>query len=294
MSIKLSITKKKLAFIKLMRPYKWSKNIIVFAALLFSQNLFNPELLIKVTLSFFIFSLYSSFIYIINDIYDAERDAQHPDRKKRPIASGLISKDEALKFAIFILIITTIPASFLLNVQTLSIFAAYILMNFAYSIRLKREFLIDIFIIATGFVFRVLVGAFAINTIASPWLILSSFVLALFLALSKRYHEAVLLNGDSKTRESLEHYTKENTNQMMIISSTLVIMTYILYTFNSDFKNIVLTIPFVIYGNLRYLYLMSRKDIGSEPELVFFKDRPFLFNIILWVISVLILVYIYP
>lgn len=281
------------SIIKMLRPKQWLKNFFVFAAVIFSGKFFNLSYLNLNIQVFIAFSLASSFIYIINDIVDRDKDRNHPEKKNRPIASGRVSIKVAILVAILISLISLF-ISFNINLGVFLIILAYILINIGYCFYLKNLVIIDVMVITLGFVLRVESGSVATKVSLSPWLILSTILLSLFLAINKRKSELLTLKGDSEThRKILGEYSIEFTNSMLSIVTPSILISYCLYSFQSVQGNkMMLTIPFVLYGIFRYQYLTVKKNLGGKPEDVFFKDKPFLIDILLWVFSVMIILYI--
>lgn len=272
-----------------MRPQQWYKNLLVFAALVFSKNMFNLELLKLTILGFIAFCLASSGQYILNDILDKEKDRKHPKKCKRPIASGKISIKVAVTYSIMIFSVS-LATSYLLNFWFLLAVLSYLLLNSTYSILLKNFVLLDVLTISAGFVIRAISGCFLINVLISPWLVLCTSFLAIFLALSKRRHELVFLNEEAKDhRKVLGLYSKEVVEHMVSTAASMAIISYSLYTFSENIE-MMLTIPLVLYGMFRYLLLIHTKNFG-ETEL-FFKDKGLFFSIVLWILMVIILLYI--
>ncbi|AVP53751.1 decaprenyl-phosphate phosphoribosyltransferase [Clostridium tetani] len=277
--------------IQILRPKQWIKNGFVFAALMFSGKFMNLGLLQKNIYAFVLFCLTSSTVYVLNDIVDLEKDKLHPDKKKRPLPSGMISKKNAIILDI-ILIITVVSCSYN-NIKVFAILLGYLIMNILYSFKLKNIVIIDVMIITLGFVMRVEAGSFATGVVISPWLLLCTMLLSLFLAINKRKSELITLEGKSgKHRKILEEYSVEFLDSMLTLVTPSILIAYCLYTFSSvQSKNMMFTIPFVLYGLFRYQYLMLKKNIGGKPEDIFTKDIPFLINIVLWIISVFIIIY---
>ena len=279
-----------------MRLKQWIKNIFVFAALVFDRQLFflNPFLI--TALAALLFGLVSSLGYLINDLADIKADQKHPKKQHRPLASGNLSKSSAI-IAIFILALIVFPASFALAFEFGLILSCYFFLMLAYSLWLKRIPLMDVMIIATGFVLRVAAGVVIINIdMFSPWLFVATTFLALFIALGKRRSELVLLQaGAQEHRKVLQGYTKEFLDQLLTIVMSATLMTYCLYTFSSPISpenhGMMLTIPFVIYGLFRYLYLLRIKQIGGAPEEVLLSDRHMQLTIGLWSLTVIIILY---
>ncbi|MEW9093878.1 MAG: decaprenyl-phosphate phosphoribosyltransferase [Clostridiaceae bacterium] len=279
------------SLISLMRPKQWIKNSFVFAALIFSGSFIKIDLLLITIKTFMLFCLISSTVYIINDLVDIEKDRLHPQKKYRPLASGEISKMTAIILAI-ILLISVICLSYD-NLSLLSILIGYLVLNIFYSFKLKNVVIIDVMSITLGFVLRVEAGSVSTQIPISPWLLLCTILLSLFLALNKRKSEIITLkNGSSSHRKILEEYSIELIDNMLTIVTPSILIAYCLYTFNSvQRQSMMFTIPFVLYGIFRYQYLMITKNLGGKPEDVFTKDIPFLINILLWIISVLTIIY---
>ncbi|MBM4241559.1 MAG: decaprenyl-phosphate phosphoribosyltransferase [Euryarchaeota archaeon] len=273
-----------------MRPKQWYKNLVIFIGIIFSFNFLNLGMWIYTLSAFAIFCILSGSIYIINDIIDVEKDRKHPQKRKRPVASGKFKKMHALLFAIILIVIAFIGA-YLINSMFLVISIIFFLLIIVYSLFLKNIIIVDILVISIGFVIRAIAGALAISVFVSPWLIICAFLLALFLALGKRRHELVLLEDEAKNhRKILENYSTEMLDQMINITTSVLIMSYSLYTFFSSKMYIMLTIPIAFYGIFRYLLLVHAKNLGGEPEMLF-KDRGMLFSTILWVVLVVLVLY---
>lgn len=281
------------AIFQLMRPKQWIKNFFVFAAIIFSGKFFNENILYLNIITFILFCLTSSSIYVLNDIVDIEKDRCHPDKKRRPLPSGRVSIKAAVILDIIIVLFVTYFSYKMLSIKILSILAIYMVINIFYSFKLKNVVIIDVMIITFGFVLRVESGSLATGVQVSPWLFLCTILLALFLALNKRRSEIITLKDRSGShRKILEEYSVEMLDKMLIIVTPSILMAYCLYTFSSvQSKTMIFTIPFVLYGIFRYEYLVDKKNVGGKPEDVFGKDIPFLINIILWVISVLTIIY---
>ena len=262
-----------------LRPHQWVKNMFVFAALVFSRNLLSPELVIRSAIAFGCFCVVASSIYLVNDVADYERDRVHPKKSLRPIASDAVSKRVALIMA-FVLGPAALFFAFWLNAQTGATITIYAVMNLAYSLRLKHVVLLDVFIIALGFLLRVSAGAFAINVAISPWLLLCTFFVALFLAFCKRRHELVSLGDDAKAhRGILAEYSATFIDKMISALASMTVMSYALYTIDRGVIErigtdaLITTLPFVLFGVFRYLYLVHQKKQGGSPTEVVLKDR---------------------
>jgi 4-hydroxybenzoate polyprenyltransferase len=281
-----------MAILYSLRPRQWTKNLLIFAGIIFSQNLFELTIFLKVLSGFFIFSLVSGCVYIINDVNDLEEDKKHPVKSKRPLPSGKVTPGQAL-FAAIVLFLFSIAIAFVINTYFGLITLAYFITILLYTFYLKQIVILDVLTIATGFVLRAIAGVVIIGAYISPWLIICTVLLALFLALSKRRHEIFLLKeGAGCHRRVLEEYSIPFLDQMITIVTAGTIIAYSLYTFNSD-KSVYLmaTLPFVIYGIFRYLYLIHKHDRGGSPEAILLEDKPLLINIVLWVIAATVILY---
>ena len=290
------MTQQLLYIIKTMRPKQWLKNVFVFAALVFDGQLITPESLSITLIATLLFCLASSIVYIINDLADIKFDRQHPVKQHRPLASGLLSQRAAIISAI-ILGLITFPTAFLLDLGLGLIVLGYFLLMLAYSLWFKHVPLIDVMIIAAGFVLRVAAGLVIIETkLFSPWLFVATVFLALFIGLGKRRAEIELLETDAPShRRVLDGYSLELLDQLLTIVLSATLMTYCLYTFSAaDLPGnyvMMLTIPFVIYGLFRYLYLVRIEHSGGAPEDIVVTDRPMQATIALWGLTVLIILY---
>lgn len=286
------------AIIKTMRIKQWVKNGLIFAALVFDRQLTNPTAFARTLAGFFLFCILSSTVYIINDIMDVEADRQHPRKKNRPIASGKLSIQAAWITAGIFLTATFICA-YLLSPAFLVISICYFMLNLAYSIRLKHIVLIDVVILSIGFVLRVGGGVSLIQVERfSPWLYVVTFLLALYLGFGKRRAEIKLLSSSAANhRKVLDGYSLPFLDQIMMMISGTTIIAYSLYTFSAPNlpanHSMMLTIPFVVYGLLRYLQLTEIQEINLAPDEVLLVDRPLQIVILLWGLCVLAIFYIF-
>lgn len=288
------------ALLTTMRPRQWLKNTIIFAALVFDLQLSieNWPAVLRTFLGFVIFCLLSGVVYIINDIADLEADQQHPIKKKRPLASGELSVNVARGFAILTLALI-IPLSFLLSQAFAIVALSYLILNLAYSNWIKNISLLDVFAIALGFVLRILAGVTLIEVARfSPWLYVVTSLGALYIGFGKRRAElALLADGANSHRKVFDGYTLPLLDQLITIVSGTTIIAYSLYTFSApnlpDNHAMMLTIPFVMYGIFRYLYLIQVKHRGGAPEELLFSDRPLQITIILWGVTVLAIFYVF-
>ncbi|MDA2916820.1 decaprenyl-phosphate phosphoribosyltransferase [Nitrospinae bacterium AH_259_B05_G02_I21] len=280
-----------------LRPRQWIKNLLVFAALLFSQNLFNPLLVGKAVLGFFCFCAISSGVYLMNDLKDLEMDRLHPVKRLRPLAAGKLSEGVA-RWASITLMGVGLALSVLLAVPFGVVAAIYLGVQMAYVWWLKEVIILDIICVSTGFVLRAVAGGLVVAVHISSWLIVCTIMLGLFLALAKRRHELTILKEEATShRPSLQEYSLQLLDQMIAVVTASTLMSYILYTlsdvtakkFGTD--NLKYTIPFVLYGILRYLYLVHKRELGGQPEITLLTDKPLLISIALYVMTVGIILY---
>jgi 4-hydroxybenzoate polyprenyltransferase len=277
------------------RPRQWLKNAVVLAPLVFGRKLLDFPALIDGALAFLAFCAAGSAIYFFNDWCDAAADREHPLKRLRPIAAGRVRRVHVWS-AIGLLTVLAVLFAWLAGGETVFIVIAYLVLMVGYTVRVKHVALLDIFAIAAGFVLRVWAGATAVAVPLSPWLYVCTVLLALFLAVAKRRHEVLLLEGlASNHRPALDEYPVPLLDALLHITATASIMTYALYTFFApslpENHSMMLTIPFVIYGIFRYLYLVYRRDLGGVPEQVLLDDRPLLLTILAWGVLVLALLY---
>ena len=281
------------AVIQILRPKQWTKNLIIFSGLIFSGNLFNETLLTKSFFTFILFCGLSSSIYIINDIFDLENDRRHPLKCLRPLPSGKIKISLAATLALLLALIC-LSLSFVLHFYLGIMGAIYFLCFVLYSTFLKHIVILDVLIISMGFVLRAVAGALAIEVRVSSWFLICTFLLSLFLALGKRRHELVLLNDQAgKHRKILEEYSPYFLDQMISVVTPSTVLAYSIYTLSSDAicPNLEFTIPFVVYGIFRYLYLIHQKGKGGNPEIILLTDVPIIINLLLWGLSSIYIVY---
>jgi 4-hydroxybenzoate polyprenyltransferase len=284
--------------LRALRPNQWTKNGVILAAFIFgiwdkSQDVLFAESLMRIIPGILLFCLASSSIYLINDVRDIESDRIHPTKRYRPIAAGLISKHTALITAAILLTFTAL-CSWILSFNFFLVVASYIILQIVYSFFLKKVALVDVFVIAGGFVLRAIAGAVVINVHISEWLLLCTFLLALFLALCKRRHEKIVLEDNSaEQRVSLNKYDTQLLNQLIAIVSSATIVSYSIYTLWPDTvekfgtTQLGLTIPFVMFGIFRYLDIVYRHEKGDRPEKILLTDVPLLVDIALYGITVI-------
>lgn len=289
-------------YLKLLRVEQWVKNLFVFLPLFFSGNITNHDLFVKSIFAFFIFSFAASSIYIINDYSDIESDRKHPEKRSRPLASGAISKTTALIFFIGLLIadaglIFFCQEHFSQNLwKFATIIIAYFVMNLAYTFKLKHVAIIDVSIIAIGFVLRVLAGGYITGIYISQWAILLTFVLALVLAIGKRRGELINAQISGKTRKALDGYNVQFADIALSISCTLAIVCYLMFTLSPEVQKrfhprVFYTVFFVVFAFLRYLQQTLVYNKTESPTKIIYKDRYIQITLVLWVIVFLLQIY---
>ena len=284
-----------LALVEAARPKQWLKNALLFVGLVFAVRLGNVEAVTQATLGFLAFCGLSSSIYFFNDLADLEQDRQHPKKKFRPLASGRINRVQSI-VAGGTLLIVCLTVSFMINVRFGLIALGYVLLNVAYNAGLKNMVIVDVFILATFFVIRTIAGAVAIHVPISPWLYLCTILAALFLGLAKRRHELLLLGeGASSHRLILREYSAQMLEQFITIVTASLVMAYSLYTFSAENlpkdHSMMITIPIVIFGIFRYLFLVHRRDGGGSPEDILLADRPLIVTVLLLGIASVAVIY---
>ena len=280
-----------------LRPNQWIKSVFVLAPLVFSAHLLDVRYLLHSGGAFVLFCLMSSAVYLLNDIRDVESDRRHPEKRNRPIASGQLSPGAATTAAI-VIALCVFPLAFLLSISFGWVLLAYGLMNVAYSLHLKHVVILDVMIIASGYLLRAIAGALVINVEISSWLILCTVLLALFMGFVKRRQELILLEaGAAEHRRILDEYTPRFLDQMIAVVTAGALVSYALYTMSPDVAqklgtpHLNLTIPFVIYGLLRYLYLVYAKNQGGNPSSTILGDPSLMINGGLWFLAVFALLY---
>jgi 4-hydroxybenzoate polyprenyltransferase len=297
------------ALLAVMRPKQWTKNTVVFIGLVFSQQLFSMPSLTRAILAFITFCFASSCIYILNDLLDLEKDRQHPVKRARPLASGRLPVSWAITLMAVLFLVCCVVSFVVFQTPSLPdiyaslgganilfalTIAGYLLLNVFYSIRLKHVVLVDVFCIATGFVLRIIAGTVVIPVVISPWLYLVTCFLSLFLALGKRRHELVLLQGQAGNhRQILKEYSIPMLDQMITIVVAGTLMAYSIYTIQGSTGNgrLIVTIPLVLYGMFRYLYLVYMRMEGGSPDEVLLRDRHMLGTVLLCTIVVIVVLY---
>jgi len=284
------------ALLKTMRPKQWTKNAFVLAALVFDEKLFVPYFLARALLAFILFSAISSAVYIINDLADMEKDRQHPAKRNRPLPSGQLAPRVAV-IAAALIIVVSLPLAYLLDPLFAAIAAGYLVAISLYSFWLKNIVILDVLIVAAGFVLRVAAGVVVVSAERfSPWLYLCMVFGALFIAVSKRRHELVLLQENANEhRNTFEEYNLSLLDDMIRLVTACTAMAYSLYTFSApnlpSNHAMLLTIPFVLYGLFRYMYLVHVRGEGGAPEDLLFRDRPLLLTVLLWALTAVLILY---
>jgi 4-hydroxybenzoate polyprenyltransferase len=284
------------AFVSL-RPHQWTKNLLVLAALAFSKHLFEAEPLLRTLLAFTVFCGLSGAIYLVNDVADLERDRRHPRKRLRPVASGALAARTALKVALGLAFVC-LGFAFKLGALFGACALAFLILNLVYSLWLKNVVIVDVITMSLGFILRAVGGALAISVRISDWLLVCTLLLALFLALSKRRHELVsLADGAIGHRMVLAEYSPYLLDQMISVVTASCLMAYAFYTMAPETvekyqtDRLALTIPFVLYGIFRYLYLVHQKEEGGSPTDLLLTDRPLLIVLALWAAAVVLIVY---
>ena len=284
------------AIVRSLRPRQWAKNLFVFAGLVFSQQLLTPAAWTALA-AFLIFCGLSGAIYLLNDVADAEKDRLHPEKRRRPIASGALPLRLALGVGV-LLIAATLTLALRLSVEFGLVAAAYAILLTAYSVWLKRLVILDVLTVAIGFVLRAVAGAVAIHVEISGWLLICTVLVALFLALGKRRHEYLTLHGDAAAhRPILAEYSEGFLDQMIAVVTASTVTAYALYTMSPETvakfhsRLLPLTLPFVLYGIFRYLYLLYRRQLGGNPSDLFLSDRALIVNTLCWMLALIAILY---
>lgn len=280
-----------------MRPQQWVKNLLVLAPLLFAHQLFAGVALARAFAAFGLFCLVSSSIYLLNDIKDATQDRLHPRKRLRPIAAGQLSAAAGV-VATIVLLLGALAGGVWLSPAFAALLATYWAMNYLYSSWLKHQVILDVFVIAGGFVLRVVGGGVAIGVPISDWLLICTTLLALFLGFSKRRHELGMLGTEAVShRQVLSEYSRAFLDMMIGVVTASTVMSYALYTVSEETvrkfhtRALLLTLPFVLYGIFRYLYLVYHRSEGGDPTQTLLSDRPTLVNVVLWAIVATCIIY---
>ncbi len=275
--------------ITLLRPHQYVKNIFIFAPLVFAFN-FSQNAFLNAGVAFILFSLLASSIYIFNDYMDIEEDKKHPSKKNRPLASGAISKKTA-QLLFSILSLTVLAVAFIFSPPLFFVLGIYFLLNIAYSLKLKHIAIVDIFIISTGFVLRLFAGSLVTDTPLSVWIIIITFLLAIFLALAKRRDDVLLSLAGKETRKNIDGYNLEFVNAAMVLMAGVVIVSYLQYTVSAEVisrigsEHLFLTTFFVIIAIFRYMQITFVEEKSSSPTKIVLNDRFMQVSILLWLLS---------
>ena len=287
------------ALLKTMRPKQWLKNGFVFVALVFDEKLLQPGPLARTVLAFVIFCLASSTVYLLNDLVDREKDRQHPTKRHRPLASGALSPQVAVVAAIIFAIVSLL-AAFWLSLGFGLIIVSYLALNVAYSFWLKHIVIIDVLLVASFYLLRVVAGVLVVQAERfSPWLYILITLFALFIAIGKRHHELTLLGEENANahRTSLEEYNRRLLDSMIVMVTSAATIAYSFYTFSAPnlpaTHTMMLTIPFVLYFFFRYLYLIYVRSEGGAPEELLLRDKPLLACVALWGLAVVVVLYVF-
>jgi 4-hydroxybenzoate polyprenyltransferase len=290
------------SIVRSLRVYQWTKNLVLFAGPIFTLRILDPSVLLVSIAGFFAFSLATSGVYVLNDIVDLEKDRLHPEKRNRPIASGALGVPAAAAAALFLLAVGLGSAA-AIGPRFVGAAVAYVLLTGAYSLVLKRVVLLDVVSIATGFVLRAVAGVELVRDQTrigpegiqiSPWLLVCAFFLALFLAIGKRLYELETLERDAaKHRAALGAYTRPLLDQLVAVVTSATVLAYAVYTISPETiakyhgRPLYLTVPFVLYGIFRYLYLLYAEHKGGNPSEHLLRDRATLVNVVLWIGAVL-------
>jgi len=285
-----------LSFLLALRPRQWVKNVFVFAALVFAGRLADPSSLLRVLGAFGVFCVLSSAVYLINDVRDREADRRHPHKRRRPIAAGEISPRFA-SAASLVLAGAALFAAFRLSSGLGAAALAYLALNLGYSFGLKKIVILDVMMVAAGFLLRALAGALVIDVEISRWLVLCTGLLALFLGFVKRRQELTAQDGGGETRAILKEYSLPFLDQMISVVTGATVVAYSLYAFSPEVAqklgtgHLGLTIPFVLFGIFRYLYLVHQRGVGENPTVVVMTDVPLILDVALWGAAVVVALY---
>ncbi|HEX8735838.1 MAG TPA: decaprenyl-phosphate phosphoribosyltransferase [Pyrinomonadaceae bacterium] len=285
------------ALVRSLRPHEWTKNLLVFSGLIFSRSLMDAHNVLFSIGGFIAFCLASSGVYLFNDLCDLEKDRRHPTKKNRPLASGALNVNLA-RLAMISLFAGAVVLAFQLSPAFALAIGIYLTLNLAYSLKLKHVVILDVIIISSGFVLRAVAGALVLRVEVSAWLVLCTSMVALLVGFGKRRHELVLLEENAAShRASLNDYSVEFLDAMMTICGGTAVLTYALYTMAEDTvsrfgtHNLLVTLPFVVYGVFRYLFMVHKRKEGGDPVQLLFRDRASVSNILLWILAVCAVIY---
>lgn len=279
-----------------LRPRQWAKNVFVFAALVFAGRLTDPAAVLRACGAFGVFCVLSSAVYLINDVRDREADRHHPHKRRRPIAAGEIAPAQASAASV-VLAVAALFAAFGLSRGLGTVATAYLVLNLGYSFGLKQIVILDVMMVATGFLMRALAGALVLDVAISRWLVLCTGLLALFLGFVKRRQEISSLYGEPVMRSILKEYSLPFLDQMIAIVTGATVVAYSLYAFSPEVAQklgteyLGLTIPFVLFGIFRYLYLVHQRGVGENPTVVVLTDLPLILDVAFWGAAVVFALY---
>ena len=280
-----------------LRPEQWTKNLLIFAPLIFSRNVMTEGMFARTAAAFGCFCLLTSGVYLINDLFDLRTDRSHPIKQNRPLASGRLKPGFAW-FAAALFLVLGLTGAELLGGRFVWACLGYVAIQLAYSVGLKHVVVLDVLLLSMGFILRVVGGGLVIEVAISDWLLVCTMMLALFLALCKRRHELVLMGDDAgEHRRVLREYTPYLLDQMIAVVTASTVMAYTLYTIAPETqakfgtRYLVLTVPFVLYGVLRYLYLVHQREGGGRPERLLLTDPALLIDVALWATAATIIIY---
>ena len=283
--------------VSLLRPTQWSKNLVLFAALIFAKHLFQPADVILVVLGFLAFCALASGAYVMNDLRDCERDREHPLKSLRPLPSGRVARGTAAVLSAG-LVVVGLAGTMALHSGFAVLAVLYFALQIGYTFWLKEIVILDVMAIAAGFVIRAAAGGVIISVPVSPWLIICTFLLALFLGFSKRRHELIVLEARAtEHRASLKEYSPYFLDQMIAVVTASTVVAYAIYTASPEVREklgtdkLYLTIPFVLFGIFRYLYLVHQREEGGNPTQLLLTDQPLLIDVVLWIVAVALLLY---
>jgi 4-hydroxybenzoate polyprenyltransferase len=293
---------KVISYVECLRPGQWTKNLVVLAAVIFSRNMFVPAMALRSLAALGIFCLLAGSVYVFNDLADSERDRLHPEKSKRPIASGRVSRTGALVLG-FSTAVVGLALAWTLGTSFLLVAAIYFALITGYSMGLKNVVVLDVMIISIGFILRAIAGVEALKSLdpgveISPWLLVCTLFLALFLGFNKRRHELGLLaEGAGDHRRSLMEYSREFLDTMIAVVTASTVIAYSIYTIwpatveKFDTTNLIYTVPFVVFGLFRYMYLVIMKNKGGNPSEVLVSDLPIVADIAVWIFVVAVVLY---
>ncbi|MFZ1947775.1 MAG: decaprenyl-phosphate phosphoribosyltransferase [bacterium] len=291
-----------IAYVECLRPGQWTKNLVVLAAVIFSRNMFVPDMALRSLAALGIFCLLAGSVYVFNDLADIKRDRLHPEKSKRPIASGRVSRTGAFTLGCSAAVVG-LALAWALGTSFLLVAGIYFVLITGYSMGLKNVVVLDVMIISIGFILRAIAGVEALKpldpgVVISPWLLVCTLFLALFLGFNKRRHELGLLaEGAGDHRRSLMEYSKEFLDAMIAVVTASTVIAYSIYTIwpatveKFDTTNLIYTVPFVVFGLFRYMYLVIMKNRGGNPSEVLISDLPILADIAVWIVVVALVLY---